>query len=383
MSRHVRPRIAVNMLWSVPGVGGSEEYLVRQLLGLASIGADLDVEVFAPRGFRARRADVADSFRVHEVRSFCTTRATRIAIEHSWLATSTRRFDLVHHGGGTVPRLGNSSTLLTLHDIQWTAYPDYVGAAKLRYLRSMVPSSLRRAARIAVPSRFVATTLTEEFSVDPVRISVVRHGLQGVVGAAPTPEAELRARLGLGGGPVLVYPANTHPHKNHALLLDLMDGGGGAWADPALRLVFAGSPGRAEEQVRSAIASRGLDDRIVMAGRVTDSDRDGLLALADAMVFPSLYEGFGAPLIEAMKIGAPVVCADRGSLPEVAGDAAIVVAPDRDAWVGVLDRVRSMRDGLVARGRVRAAEFTAEKSAEDLVAAYRAVLPPDVRGARS
>lgn len=383
MSRHGRPRnrprIAVNLLWSVPGVGGSEEYLVRQLLGLSSIGADLDLEVFAPKGFSARRPDVAGSFRVHEARSFCTTRATRIVIEHSWLAASTRSFDLVHHGGGTVPRLGNPMTLLTLHDVQWTAHPDYVGAAKLRYLRAMVPSSLRRASRIAVPSRFVATTLTEEFSVDPARISVVRHGLQGVVGAAPTPAPQLRARFGLGEGPVLVYPANTHPHKNHALLLDLMASGGGEWADPALRLVFAGSPGRAEEQVRSAVVSRGVGDRVVMAGRVSDADRDGLLALADAMVFPSLYEGFGAPLIEAMKIGTPVVCADRGSLPEVAGDAAVVVAPERDAWVGVLERVRASRTELVVRGRARAAEYTAEKSAEDLVAAYLAALATVVR----
>ncbi|MFM8626195.1 MAG: glycosyltransferase family 4 protein [Actinomycetota bacterium] len=373
-------RVAVNMLWSVPGVGGSEEYLARQMLGLASIGADLEIEVLAPRGFTERRPDVAGAVRVREVRSFNTTRATRIAIEHSWLAFATRGFDLVHHGGGTVPRLGNPTTLVTLHDVQWTAYPEYVGATKLRYLRSMVPSSLRRATRIAVPSRFVASTLTAEFGIDPPRISVVRHGLQGAVGTAPTSGAELRSRLGLGSGPVLVYPANTHPHKNHVLLLDLLARGAGAWADPALRLVFAGSPGRAEDEVRAAISARGLGDRVVMAGRVSDADRDGLLALAEAMVFPSLYEGFGAPVIEAMRIGTPVVCADRGSLPEVAGDAAVVVEPDVDAWAGALDRVRTERAEMVARGRARAAEFTAEKSAEDLVDAYRVVL--DDGGAR-
>lgn len=367
-------RVAVNMLWSVPGVGGSEEYLARQMLGLASIGADLDIEVFAPRGFTERRPDVARAVHVREVRTHNTSRVTRIAMEHSWLAFAARGFDLVHHGGGTVPRLGNPTTLVTLHDVQWTAYPEHVGATKLRYLRSMVPSSLRRATRIAVPSHFVARTLTAEFGIDPSRISVVRHGLQRAVGAAPTSGVELRSRLGLGSGPVLVYPANTHPHKNHALLLDLLARGSGAWADPVLRLVFAGSPGRAEDEVRAAISARGLGDRVVMVGRVSDADRDGLLALAEAMVFPSLYEGFGAPVIEAMRIGTPVVCADRGSLREVAGDAALVVEPDVDAWADALDRVREKRDELVARGRARAVEFSAERSAEDLLGAYGAVL---------
>lgn len=370
----VKPRIAVNMLWSVPGVGGSEEYLVRQLLGLSSIGAPFDIEVFAPKGFAARRPDIADRFAVNEVRNFCTTRATRVAIEHSWLALSTNRFDLVHHGGGTVPRLGNSATLLTVHDVQWTEYPDYVSAVKLRYLRAMVPSSLRRAECIAVPSTFVAATITDEFGIDPARVFVVRHGLQGSVGASPTPEDALRTRLGLGAGPVLVYPANTHPHKNHRLLFSLMQAGVGEWGDPALRLVLAGSPGRAESEVRRDIAERGLADRVVMAGRVSDADRDGLLALADAMVFPSLYEGFGAPVIEAMRLGVPVVCSDRGSLAEVAADAAIVITPDERAWAGALDAVRTRRTDLVARGRARAAQFTAEKSAEDLVVAYEATL---------
>lgn len=372
-------RVAVNMLWSVPGVGGSEEYLVRQLLGLASIGAPFEVEVFAPKGFAARRTDVADAFRVREAHSLNTTRATRIAIEHSWLAAATRGFDLVHHGGGTVPRLGNPTTLVTVHDVQWTEYPGYVNAVKLRYLRHMVPSSLRRATRVAVPSRFVASTLVEEFGVDHSRVSVVRHGLQRSVGSAPTDGDVLRTRLGLGAGPVVVYPANTHPHKNHRLLLSLMSTGRGAWGDPDLRLVLAGSPGRADDEVRREIAGRGLAGRVVVPGRVSDADRDGLLALADAMVFPSLYEGFGAPVIEAMRLGVPVVCSDRGSLPEVAGDAALVLAPTETEWAGALEAVRGRRADLVARGRARAAEFTAEKSAEDLVAAYEATIAGAVR----
>lgn len=370
----MRPRIALNMLWSVPGVGGSEEYLVRQLRGLASIDSGVDVEVFAPRGFSARRPDVSERFRVHEAPSAALRRAVRVALEHTWLAVRTRSFDIVHHGGGTVPRLGNPSTLLTLHDVQWTEYPEYVSTVKRRYLRTVVPASLARASRIAVPSAFVAGTLEREFGVDAGRIGVVRHGLESTIEHDVTPEREVRAKFSLGSGPILVYPANTHPHKNHRFVLGLMARGGGAWADESLRLVFAGSPGRAEQEVRDAVRDLGLGARVVMPGRVSDPDRNGLLVAADAMVFPSEYEGFGAPVIEAMRLGVPVVCSDRASVPEVAGDAALVLPLDEAAWAGAVERARTERSRLVEAGRRRAGHFTAEKSAEDLVVQYEAVM---------
>ena len=358
------------MLWSVPGVGGSEEYLVRQLLGLAAIDSGVDIEVFAPKGFAARRPEVSARFTVHEAPSTASRRAVRIALEHTWLAARTRSFDLVHHGGGTVPRVGNRSTLLTLHDVQWTQYPDYVSAVKRRYLRSMVPASLARATRIAVPSAFVAGTLEREFGVDPGRIGVVRHGLESTIEHDVTPESEVRTKFALGHGPVLVYPANTHPHKNHRFLLDLMARGDGAWGDASLRIVFAGSPGRAEQSVRDMVRDLGLANRVVMPGRVTDADRNGLLAAADAMVFPSEYEGFGAPVIEAMRLGVPVVCSDRASLPEVAGEAALVLPLVETSWATAIERVRTERARLVAAGRERSEQFTAEESARDLVEQY-------------
>ncbi|MGA0863393.1 MAG: glycosyltransferase family 4 protein [Ilumatobacteraceae bacterium] len=374
----MKKRVAVNMLWSVPGVGGSEEYLARQLIGLAEIGADLDVHVFAPRGFAARRTDVSMLWPVHEAPSDATRRAARIGLEHTWLAAQTRAFDVVHHGGGTVPRVGNRSTLLTVHDVQWTEFPDYVSGVKLRYLRKMVPSSLARASHIAVPSNFVASTLVREFGTDRTRIGVVRHGLESTMEHFLTPTAELRAKFALGDGPIVVYPAVTHPHKNHRFLLELMAHGGGSWADPTLRLVFAGSAGRADTEVRQMVRDLRLDDRVVMCGHVDAFDRNGLLLAADAMVFPSEYEGFGAPVIEAMQFSAPVICSDRGSLPEVVGDAALVLPLTLDAWRGALDVVRTERARLTSAGHRRTREFTAAKSAEDLVEQYETVM----RGAR-
>jgi alpha-1,3-rhamnosyl/mannosyltransferase len=110
-----------------------------------------------------------------------------------------------------------------------------------------------------------------------------------------------------------------------------------------------------------------------MPGRVTDADRNGLLSMADALVFPSLYEGFGAPVIEAMRSGAPVICSDQGSLPEVVGTAGRVCVLDTDEWVHALEDVRIRREHFIAAGHERSQLFTAALSASDLVTQYDAI----------
>ena len=370
-------RAAMNLLWCVPGVGGSEEYLVRQLHGLHEITADVHVEVFAPRGFAARQPLVAERFTVHEAPNDCTRRQVRVLLEHTWLAARTRGFDLVHHGGGTLPRTGNRRTLLTIHDIQWTEHPEYVAPLKLRYLRSVVPSSARRATRIAVPTSFVRDTLSRDLGIAPSKVGVVRHGLEAHLDATATPEPQLRHRFGLGDGPVLVFPAITHPHKNHAFILDLLEQTEGPWADPDLRVVFAGSAGAAESEVRARVASSSAGSRVVMPGRVSHADRNGLLAMADAMVFPSGYEGFGAPVIEAMRFGTPVITSDRACLPEVVDGAGVVAPLTIGDWNAALVTVRADRARLVAAGHDRVRTFTAAESARDLVREYALVAGSD------
>jgi glycosyltransferase involved in cell wall biosynthesis len=367
-------RVAVNLLWSVPGVGGSEDYLVRQLAGLSVIDHRFTIDVYAPRGFVGRRPEIAERFEVHEAPIDCTSRPRRVWLENTWLAARTATHDIVHHGGGTMPSRSRGATLLTLHDVQWVDYPQYVNPLKLVYLRRAVPSSIARAGRVAVPSAFVADTLQSHFGTPADSIGVVRHGLEPWFDGTATPAGELRRRYALEGRSVLVYPAITHPHKNHAFLVRLLASGQGAWGDPTLSLVFTGSPGSADHSVRAEVTRLGVEDRVVFAGRVSHADRNGLLGMADAMVFPSEYEGFGAPLIEAMRCGAPVLCADRACMPEVVGDAAVVCELTEDAWVEGLTRVRGARESLVARGRSRAREFTAEKSASDLVAQYDALM---------
>lgn len=367
------PKVAVNMLWCVPGVGGSQEYLVRQLLGLAEADSDVELEVFAPRGFAARQPRLAAAVPIVEAPSTCTRRWLRILIEHTWLAWRTRRHDIVHHGGGTLPRIGGRTTVLTVHDVQWTDHPDFVAPVKLRYLRSVVPSSLRRATRIAVPTTFVARTLVQHFATAPEKISVVRHGVEADLVNNATPEAELRRRWSLGDGPVLAYPAITHPHKNHRFVLSLMSRADSPWGDPDLRVVFAGSPGTEDAAVRATIERLGLGGRVVMPGRINDADRNGLLAMSEAMVFPSVYEGFGAPLIEAMHMGTPVCASDQAAIVEVVGDGGVVSPLDPQSWDAALETVRRDRAAIIERGARRALVFTMAASGADLASVYATV----------
>ena len=367
-----RPRIAVNMLWCVPGsVGGSEEYFVRQLLGLAEIDAPFDVSVYAPRGFIQAHPEVAAATKVVEAPSSCRNRELRVWLENTWLASRTKLAHVVHHGGGTMPSRGNQSTLLTVHDVQYLTFPEYFSRLKLAYLRNRVPSAIRRATVIAAPSDYVRSSIEHNFGVDHARTTVVRHGLEREIGQGKTSESELRQRFNLGQSRVLVMPAITHPHKNHQFILDLL---ADQWRTEDVKVVMVGGKGLADDAVEQQIVALGLSGRVVRSGRVNAADRDGLISIAEALVFPSLYEGFGAPVIEAMAMGTPVITSNCASLPEVVGDAGLVLELSGNEWSGALDQVRQQRHELVQRGLARAAQFSAAKSAEDLVLAYEKVL---------
>jgi glycosyltransferase involved in cell wall biosynthesis len=134
--------------------------------------------------------------------------------------------------------------------------------------------------------------------------------------------------------------------------------------------VFLGGRGAADAEVERRIVELGLEHRVVRPGRVPDADRDALLMMADALVFPSIYEGFGAPVIEAMALGTPVICGDHPALREVVADAAVVVPNDVDAWGAALATARRTRLELIAAGLERVSRFDLAASATALVAAY-------------
>ncbi|MEP7111875.1 MAG: glycosyltransferase family 1 protein [Ilumatobacteraceae bacterium] len=359
--------IAVNLLWCVPGdVGGSEEYLVRQLLGLADVAPRFRATLYVVDGFIEAHPELDALFPTKVAAFDGASRPRRVVGEIMWFHRQASSADLRHHGGGTAPLGATRPYALTIHDLQYRTYPEYFSRKKRTYLAAVIGRSVRRAAVVTVPSEYVRGCVIEAYGADPLSVIVVPHGFEPDLLRDITDEADLRRRFSLGDGPVIVYPAVTNHHKNHRFLIDLL---ASRWHDPDLRLVLIGGRGTAEQEVQAA-----TDHRIRRLGRVTAADRNGLLKMAEALVFPSQYEGFGAPLIEAMALGCPVVASDSTCIPAIVGGAGLVLPLAIDAWSDALDRVRVEREALVAAGLWRAEAFTARVSGAALAAAYETAL---------
>ncbi|GAC1362142.1 MAG: glycosyltransferase family 1 protein [Actinomycetota bacterium] len=361
-------RIGVNLLFVEPGVvGGSEALLTNLVRAVGATGADLVVA--AMRGFRSAHPDTESFAEVVEVPWRSNYRPLRIAAEHSWLAFTARRrhFDVLHHGVGTVPFLKMLPTVVTVHDIQYHHYPEYFPPLKLAWLRHNVPFAVRTSEVVTVPSEFVRSDILQAFHCDPAKVVVVPFGGEGLL--APSAGADtVRRQFGL-ERPFFVFPGRSYPHKNHRFLVE-------AFAPLADRadLVFTGPAGPQDSRIAQTAARLGVAASVHQLGLVSRGELTGLYEAATALAWPSRFEGFGVPVLEAMSAGCPVVASSATAIPEVVGDAGILLSPDDAAgWTQTLDNLLSQPGTgaeLAARGRARVREFSWERSGALQVAAY-------------
>jgi glycosyltransferase involved in cell wall biosynthesis len=270
--------------------------------------------------------------------------------------------DVVHGTNYVVPPSGRPS-IVTIHDCSFVTRPDLVNAT----VRSFVPIARRAIAAgawVHTPSSFVAEQVRDLLGAS--RIRVIPHGPPGRLDTSATPFA---AR------PYVLALATLEPRKNLVRLVDAF--GVAHAAHPDLGLVLAGPDGADRPAIDAAIARLAptARSRVVLPGWLDDERRAGALAGAAVLAYPSLDEGFGLPLLEAMRFGVPIVAARAGAIPEVAGDAARLVDPfDTDALAAALADVIGddvHRRTLVAAGRARVQDFSWERSASEFVALYR------------
>ncbi len=303
----------------------------------------------------------------------------RVATEATWLRkeVASAGLDLVHHAGGVVPPGATGTVTLTIHDLQPLDLPQNFSLAKRWYMRSMLGRSARRASVVAVPSKFTATRVRERFGLAASDVVVVPWCTPRV----PVRSSEPQRSVGL-GSPLFLYPAITYPHKQHEALVRAF--ARVASVDPGATLVCCGRPGPLDDRVRELVAAFGLEGRVHLLGRVGASHLDALYEAATAVVYPSVYEGFGLPVLEAMARGCPVIASDIPVLTEVAGDAAVLVDPhDLAGWAAAMQAVAldpARRDALSEAGVRRAALFDPTRTAAGLLGVWdRALQPPASR----
>jgi glycosyltransferase involved in cell wall biosynthesis len=349
--------IAIALLTLVPGqLGGSETYVAELLRGLGRVGRReyaVMLPPVAPDAAEGLPATVARRYRRAE-----TIPQRLLAMSAASLRPSPLRRELgdaeVVHFPLTIeiPRT-NRRTVVTLHDVQHLDLPEMFPRAERLLRAALWHPSVRRAERVIAISEFVKERAVERLGLDPSRVVVTPLGV----------DHETLRPAGRKREPFLLYPAKPWPHKNHVRLFEAFELV--RRERPQLRLVLTGSG--SFPPLPAGAEARGYVSR----AEVVD-----LLQRASALVFPSLYEGFGLPPLEAMACGCPVACSNAASLPEVVGDAARLFDPrDPRAIADAILEVLDDPAGWVARGLVRARRYSWDETARLTDAVYGELAP--------
>lgn len=286
------------------------------------------------------------------------------------------RADLLHATDFVLPPANARRRVVTVHDLAFLRYPDAAMPSLHRYLNVVVPRSVRRADHLIADSRHTADDLQELWGIPAEKISVV----QGAVEHShfrpvtdPLRHRAVREKYGIGERPFILGLSKLQPRKNFARLIRAFHAAREEARLPH-RLVIGGSKGWLFDEIFATVQALGLEGEVLFPGFVDDADLPALFSGAEFFAYPSLYEGFGLPILEAQACGAPVLTADNSCLPEAGGDAALYVKAESVESIaeGVvrLATDAQMRETLRAKGFANAAEFTWQRSAQQLMDAY-------------
>lgn len=283
------------------------------------------------------------------------------------------------------PTRRGTHTLLTIHDLSFMRHPDAFVPSLRRYLERVVPRSIDRADMVLADSAHTRSDLVALFGIPPDKVVVITPGVDSrfqpdppsattSVPNACCPTVErLRERYGIGAEPYVLSLGTVQPRKNYVRLIQAFvkarqDRRAKGLTQSPMQLLIAGACGWLYEDV---LQEAGRHDCVRLLGFVEDEDVPALYRGATLFAFPSLYEGFGLPVLEAMACGVPVICSNTSSLPEVAGSAALLVDPlDVDALSDGMNRAlgdEELRKMMIDRGLAQAARFTWERSARQLL----------------
>jgi glycosyltransferase involved in cell wall biosynthesis len=370
-------RVAIDATSIPPQPAGAGVYAIELVRAMMKQESSDARTVFARGTWFDADASERANWRIEHVD--VRSREARLWWEQARLpgALSRADADVLHSTHHTLPlRPIRTKRVVTVHDVTFFRLPERYPAARRLYMQTMTRLSARVADAIIVPSCAVRDDLVRALSVDAAKVTVVYEAAaERYRPAAPGPCAEVCKRYGVEAGYVLSV-GSREPGKNRDRLIRAMR----ELRDEGIdrRLLIAGQPAWKHEGEEALVDELAMGDRVIFAGYVPDDDLPALYSACDAFAFPSLYEGFGVPVLEAMACGAPVVTSDVSATAEVAGNAAVLVDPRSVASIrDGLRRVLTdddLRAGLLQAGMARAAQFSWRRAADETHSVYERVV---------
>ncbi len=283
--------------------------------------------------------------------------------------------DLTHSATPLViPTLGK--TVVTVHDLFYMDFPDLTDKDTRRRFKDRTGDALRRADAVIAVSEYTRRDILDKFPIDPHKVKVIHHGTNKrfQVTLSTAFKSMLKTKYAL-PAEFLLFVGAVEPRKNLITLVDALKDVHARYT--RIPLIIAGHKGSEYQKLQKHIALIGLESHIRILDYLPDEDVQGLYSLATLFVFPSLCEGFGFPLLEAMASGLPIATAQTAALPEIAGDAALFFPPHSvpDIAESIIRGLQDshLRDELIQRGRQRIKDFSWEKAAQETMALYESV----------
>jgi glycosyltransferase involved in cell wall biosynthesis len=386
-------RVGLNLVYLVRDSGGAGTYARELLRGLLEEEPATEVTAFVssevPADFVESPWPGAVEFVTLPVKVTHGPRgAFALAVAAQWgaipLLAGRRGLHVVHGLANVTPLMSpRAATVVTLLDLIWIHHPETMDAAATKGMLRVAPVSARRADRVLALSESAADDIARTLRLPRSRIDVAYLGVRhGTPRSAAVGERDLRRKLALGADPVVLCVAQKSAHKNLAGLIRALP----LLSEGSVRLVLPGTPTPHEAELRRLATDLSVADRVLFPGWLAEDELEGLYRLTTCFVLPSFQEGFGLPVLEAMARDVPVACSNVSSLPEVAGDAALLFDPyDPREIARSLDRLLAddeLRRVIRARGRERSRRFSWRATARATFASYRRAIAQR-RGLRS
>jgi glycosyltransferase involved in cell wall biosynthesis len=366
--------VGLNLIFLVPGETGGTEVYARELIPeLLAARPDIRFTAFVNRETAEidgpwRELIPAVTVPVRASRRVEWVRGEQLLLPRLAAAAGV---DVLHSLGNTAPASGRMRRVVTIHDLLYLMVPDAHFGLRGLGMRVLVPLAAHRSHRIVAISNSTKGDVVEHLHVRSDKVDVVYQGLGATPAAAPLDESVLRRRHDVGHRRIALSVSTKRAHKNLGRLLEAV-----ALIPPESRpvLFLPGYPTPYEDELKRTAHTLGIDRDVRFLGWIGADELEGLYAAAECFVFPSVYEGFGFTVLEAMRRGVPVACSGRSAVGEVAGDAALVFDPESAEAIAAAIR-RLLEDSALAQrlreqGRLRAAEFSWKATARGTAAAY-------------